>query len=457
MKFKNRPILNNKWAIIIGCILTVAIIVGAADFTKVLYRDDAAADGIKQAEHEKITVEGDFVDRNGAVIMNPTEVNVKNSTYVDLAYSYILGYNHPSLGKSGLRKIYRDHLYDDNDTKKGGTVQLTIDDFMQKKAHSLLKNNNLAGSVIVLDVKTGELLVLASRRKADYDLNGFNNEKYDAYKEVGDARGRKNMFSNPATADMDAPGSVYKVVTSCAAIDNGLQDFVYTDTGLLEVGGAKIRNAFSNPKGEQNLPQALATSTNTYFASLSLALGEKAMKDTAEKFLIGQNINLGFATLKSQIEFDGRESNLAMIGFGQGALAVSPLHLAMIGQSIVNDGTMVEPVLVKALHSTDGRIVFEDNGRKFLAQNLGIDTAVKVKGMMRGVTEHNFPRFFDYAPNVYCKTGTADLDDKRNINHAYLLCATDDYVILASVNDTQLFGANLDILVEPILKDLYAK
>lgn len=451
--------LNHKLTLIIGMLVMIAISVGALHFSRVLYVNDPAKEDIKKAEKIKNVVEGDIIDRADEVILNPTEPLPENSTKVDLAYSYIVGYNHISLGSSGLRKAYSEHLFNDDETGKGGTIQLTIDHMLQKSAYQLLKGEDMAGSIIVMDVKTGELLAMASRRSEDLDLNELDNDKFDEYSNWTDVKGRKNLFVDPAREEQEAPGSVYKVVTACAAIENGLGDYKYTDTGETVIDKATIKNAKNGVYYDETLESALINSTNTYFANLSVKLKERNMKEMAEKFLVGSQVDVGFSVLPSVIEFNGRDANLAMIGFGQGSLALTPLHIALIGQSISNDGEMIKPVLVKKLYDAKGRNIFEDNGGKLLAKTVKKSTAKKIKELMQSVTESNFPEFLNYNSKVYSKTGTAEIEygGGKIIHHTYLLSMTDDYVVLVSVNDTYGYGSDLKGYVEKMLSLLYDK
>ena len=455
--------IEHKWAIVVGMFIFMGVILGTTFFSHILPENgvESEKEKVQEAEHRRTTIEGNFVDRNGNIIMEPTAPTPENNTVLDLSYSYLLGYNHAALGDSGLRKIYRKHLYNDDNTGKGGTVQLTIDDELQKKAHALLKNDGYAGSIIVLDAKTGEILTMASRREVDYDLTEFSQERFDVYKEIQDPLGRKVMFRNPATDDMAAPGSVFKIVTSCAAIENGMDGFTYEDeTGVLMVDNAEIPNFGRIPQGYQTLQLALINSTNTYFASLALALGEKAMSDMVRKFLIGTTISLGYTNLPSSVEFNKGDFNLAQIGWGQGSLALSPLHMAAIAQSIANDGTMCAPFITKALYDVHGRQLVEDEGKTDLAYPIAPETARRVKEMMKTVAQAyvnkaGYPNLFAHTENVYCKTGTADLSNTTSINNAYFLCMTDDYVILTTVINTNIMGGNLVHITDHILNDLY--
>lgn len=464
---------KNNIMTICGLIVFCVIFVNLFTYSAIFAPEDTEAEDIKMVFHKKNTVEGSFLDANGEVIFAPEESYVTDTAHLPVEYSYLLGYNHYMYGTSGLRKLYKEHLYDDDGTGKGGSIQLTIDNVLQKKAYAMLKDNNLSGSVIVMDAKNAEILAMAGRQKRDYDINLLNMQEYGEKDEDGVAKFQKTwnkylateeFFIDPSTRDRKAPGSVYKVVTSAAAIVNGMEDYTYVDEGEIVVDGKTITNATSYPHGEETLQSALSHSTNTYFASLSLDLGEHAMADIADSFLIGEEheIDIDFATIRSVVDFTGGDHNLAMIGFGQGALAITPLHIAMIGQSIVNDGVMIKPTVVKGMYDVYGNSVFQNNKRVILANTVKAEVAGKVKELMLGVTIDNDEERSSgnkwrekYTENIYCKTGTAQATDGATIYNSYFLCMTDEYVILISIKDTAGYGANYRDFAEKFLKELY--
>lgn len=435
--------------VFIAAVIFIALCVKLIDFTAILDPTDTTARDIVEKEHKKKTVEGSFLDSRGKVIFDPQNTYDADDSYLPVPYSYILGYNLPNYGSSGLRNTFSSHLYNDLGTGKGGSIQLTIDDVLQTRAYTALAEKNLEGSVIVMNARNGEILAMAGRRAVDFNLNGITSEKWSKYNQID------GMFLSPSTGNYKAPGSVFKVLTSASAIINGLEDYVYTDTGSLEVNGYPIYNAGKAIYGEQDLQSALISSTNTYFGSLSLELGERAMGEIFNSFLVGERIDLGFAVLNSAAKLNGSDLNLAQVGFGQGGVAVSPLHIAMIGQSIVNNGRMIKPTLIKSMTDASGKNIFQNTEHELLARTLKSDVSDKVKALMRGVTENKHPEWLEYTENVYSKTGTAESDDKASIYTAYYLCMTDEYVILVSVNDTDKFGGNFGYVIEGFLKELY--
>lgn len=441
---------KNSLMIFAGTIIFLVLFVKLIDFTAVLNPEDTTAQSIKKTEHKKTTVEGFFLDADGKVIFAPQKPFGEDDANMPVEYSYLLGYNSPIYGSSGLRSRYSEHLYNDAGTGTGGSIQLTVDGILQTKAYAALQERDLSGSIVVMNARNGEILAMAGRRGVDYNLNQLDAEKWSEY------NGIDAFFVSPATGDFKAPGSVFKVVTSAAAIVNGMEDFAYEDTGTLTVGGQEIHNAMNAAYGMETLQSALIHSTNTYFGSLSLELGERAMREIFDDFLLGKKIDLGFTVLNSSAKFTGSDRNLAMVGFGQGGLAVSPLHIAMIGQSIVNDGKMIKPTLIKAMYDAKGKTMFQNTEHELLTQAVKPHVAEGVRELMLGVTREQQPKWLeDYTENIYVKTGTAQGSDNFSNYNSYYLCMTDEYVILISINNTQSYGGSFADVAESFLKELY--
>jgi len=441
-----------KWLrLTLGIVVCVALLWSLIDSTAILDPEDTTAERIEWEEHKKVTVEGSFTDANGNVIFAPEKPYKEDTAVMPVSYSYILGYNSPTYGTSGLRDIYCKHLYNDLDTGVGGSIQLTIDDILQNKAYAALKQNQLTGSIVVLNAKNAEILAMAGYRGIDYDLNNLDAEKWNRYTNSG----IDGMLLSPATGDYKAPGSVFKILTAAAAIKNGMGDFVFDDVGSkIEIDGTVINNAYTFDYGPENLQTALNHSANTYFGTLSMELGEGAMRGIFNDFLVGHEIDLGFTTLRSAAKLDGSDKNLAMVGFGQGGVAISPLHLAMIGQSFVNNGRMIKPSLIKTMYDANGKIIYKNTEHELLTQTVKPEIADEVKNLMHGVTLDKHPDW-DYTDRIYSKTGTAQTTDGSKIYNSYFLCMTEEYVILVSINNTPGYGANYSYIAESFLKELY--
>ncbi len=477
--------LHNFALIMCGMVIVMAVATGSlinSGFILCDYED--SVEGVREAERKANVVEGDILDRWDNPIIAPVLPVKEEQIKVAPAYAHLLGYNSVSHGSDRLRARYRKILYDDGGTGKGSTIKLTIDDKIQKQAYSYLQRgingNPIRGSIVILDAKNGDILTMTSRNLTEYDTSVIDiEESFKKYSEIDD------FFYNYPTDTPEAPGSVYKLVTACAAIEKGVDDHIYNDVnsnGKYYVDGKEeleIKNHTAvrdTVFGDIDIKLALNHSLNTYFASLGIEkLGESAIEEYAKKFLINvgkeakgefKTLDVGFAKLPSSIEFtsiDGNYNeryNLANLTFGQGTLSVTPLQLAMIGQAIANDGDMKMPLLIKSVVSYDGKeipAVRMDDPLNPIKK----ETAGKLKDYLVGTTRTIFGKDLSFngkdgSPvRVYSKTGTAEIGMKDGTCHAYLMCMTDDYVVLISSNRTKESGSSHKGIAEGLLRLLY--
>lgn len=208
------------------------------------------------------------------------------------------------------------------ETKKtdGKTIQLTIDAKAQKIAFDSLKDQ--AGSTVVTEPTTGDLLVLASSPSFDPNkmTNGISQEDYDAY------HNNKDLPFISRFATGYAPGSTFKTITAAIGLDNGT---INPET-VLSINGLKWQKDSSwgdyfvtrvSDVASVNLRNALVYSDNIYMAQQTLAMGEDKFRAGLEKFIFGEELDLPIAMNPAQISNDksfNSEILLADTGYGQG-------------------------------------------------------------------------------------------------------------------------------------------
>lgn len=387
---------------------------------------------LKQTEEAKQTIEGTIVDREGDAITYAEKAGKAAICLWAEEYSPIIGYNSPIYGTSGLRKTYEEKLLLGGKDRVGATIRLTTDNELQSFCYHLLGEN--IGSIVVLDNESSEILSIVSRsdEKISYNVNEIdtNYEKYSAIPE---------FFYNRAVLAQDPPGSTWKMVTAATMIEEGIENYTYEDFG--EYHG--IRNAGGLAYGTTDLRRALIKSVNTYFASAGALLGGGKLKETASKFLVGEEIPLDFTVLTSSFDLEYYQDSLVeQTAFGQGKTQISPFQIAMILQTIVNDGRMQKPYLIQKI-SDDGKVIHEGK-TEILGSPISKDTCCKLKEYLNSVAESYGYESNDYG-TVYAKTGTAEVKTK-GYNHIYLVFADESYTGIISLDkSTQASGSLVDI------------
>ena len=313
--------------------------------------ENSAYNRRRQAAEEDI-VRGSIFDRNGTVLAESTinEEGKQQRVYVygDL-YSQVIGYNSRVYGRSLLEQSYNSYLLGMDEyskvldvfnksaegKKNGSSLHLTLDHPIQELGNNLL--NGKKGAIVAMNPKTGEILALVS--KPGYDPNESSLER--SWKEMVESK--DSPFLPRATQGLYTPGSTYKVLICALALENGLDNEKFEDSGSVAIDGKVISNYGGKAYGNIGIAEALAVSSNVVYSQLGVKLGEDKLKDMAARIGMGKQVDFDIPVNKSLFEYGAMEKNdLAAVGMGQGKIMVSPLHMAMITSSIANDGIMMK-------------------------------------------------------------------------------------------------------------------
>lgn len=333
--------------------------------------------------------------------------------------------------------------------ENGSDLTLTIDLGIQKIVEKYLKqvvdNNNIenGGSCIVMDPKTGDILAMATY--PNYDLNNpftpneYVAKTYDSLssEEKGDAIYK--MWSNKSVSELYEPGSVFKLITSSIALEEGITDTdVENDFNCLgyEKVDSTTVNCWSSPHGYQTLTEALEHSCNPAFIQLGQRIGTatsyKYYKDFGFFDLTGIDL-----PAEASYPFIAEESvkpiELATMSFGQ-RFAITPLQMITAVSAIANDGVLMKPRIVKEVKNTDtGAVTTIDTEE--VRQVISSETADKVKSMMQSVVELGTGgKGAVTGYTVGGKTGTSEPRSGREEIDGYVA----SYIAISPVEDTKV-------------------
>lgn len=398
--------------------------------------------------YEKEYIRGSILDRKGETLAWSEKAGGKRFYSTGPAASCITGYYSIIYGTSGLESRYNPvltHSASPGKNKKGADVTLTIDKDLQTLAYEQIKD--FTGSVVVLDAANGEILAMAS--SPTYDAGALE-EKWQEYQER-DGIFISNAFQNPV-----APGSVFKLVTSKAVLEQHLENKKVKDRGSLKVNGQTIHNFKGIEHGTLDWEKGFIKSSNVYFMTMALKMGGQVLSDAAGDCLIGQDIPLDFTTLKSVWNMEDYEDNLvAATAFGQGNTLITPLHMAMITQSIANDGKMMKPYLVRSVVNTKGKVLEKGKASK-LTRTMAPETAKKIRKVMKKAGEsYGLDEIGEREYKIAAKTGTAQRGDGSNNAWLVTFAPAEDprYVIVVNRLKTKEIGKTL----APVAEVLYEK
>ncbi len=302
-----------------------------------------------------------------------------------------INFNEPlweeSEGRAGLEKLFNEQLtgepgmkrllFDESGNKlleeqvkrprPGGTLVTTLNLEWQMLAEKTLRNGSKRGAFVVIDVVTGEVLVMASR--PSFDLNRFIPGINDVdFKQLNDDPSQP-LFGR-AFQSVYPPASSFKPIVALAALNNGKvteNSEIYCPASIT-IGRTVMRNWNKNPEGSINVKRALARSCNTWFYQVGIDVGHSAFLNVARRLGFGEKTGLPLVgespglvpsdewMLKNEKRriLDGDTANLAI---GQGSLLASPLQVAQAMAGIANGGALPKLQLIRQVQDTRGRVV----------------------------------------------------------------------------------------------------
>ena len=426
-----------------------------------LYRHTAIVEGVDQktdaykteaiaACNRRTIVPGDILDCNGALLVENKKIGEPGDYADDYAYSQVLGY----LQNGGYRfqKLAEDMLYETRgiEDTKGNSIQVNIDHGLQERAAEILSNEiggiDQVGSLVVLDAETGQVLTMLS-------YPSFNaNELTSSITAMDAANPNLEMRYPMAYKNGKAPGSVFKVVTLMAALENGMGENEYLDSSYM-AGDYTVKNAYGNIGDWIDLKTALVRSSNCVMAQAAQELGAKRLTEMAGKCMIGKDVELDFGTITSNWEVDDSDQEvLCQTGFGQGKLLTSTMNMAMLTQAIAADGVMKKPYLIKRVLSKDGKVV-KEGSVEVLSEVCAPETAHTVKDAMHDAAQEYKSQADEKTQaltdryQICCKTGTSENGDEEGTNNAWMISFAPldapRYVVVANQIKCQKHGAEL--------------
>lgn len=284
----------------------------------------------------------------------------------------------------------------------GATVALTLD----LKLQSLIETTfgAQAGAAVVLDPETGAVLAMVSAPA--FPPEAFIEQETGVIRQLLSDPG--TPLVNRATMGEYPPGSIMKLVTAAAALERKLitPETTFTCPGALTIGDRTFHCWNHDGHGPMNLREALKQSCNVYFMHVALRLGTEALRTAQEHAGFGRRAGWPMEERAGRLpQRRLTKGELAMLGFGQGEVLVTPLQAALMAAAFANGGWVVEPWVIDAIAS---RPVSHRPARRRVGWSADTIAAVRT-GMRAAVTDPDGTghRAFSRAVSVAGKTGTA--------------------------------------------------
>lgn len=380
------------------------------------------------------------------------------------------------IGKVGIQYVFEEYLrgkdgikqldmsvdgtitdeYITQEAVAGSDVILTIDANLQAATEKALANNikkiasggfskrsdAKAGAAVVMNVKTGEILAMASYPDYEPELfvNGISQKKLDEYNK-GD-----NIF-NRAISGVYAPGSTFKMITAIAGLETG----VITPTEKInDIGVYKkahepacwIWNSYGMSHGWLNVTEAITHSCNYFFYEVGYRATIDNIAKYAKYYGLGEKTNVelpmeekGIVATRDKAKERGDEWQIGetlSAAIGQSYNSYTPIQMAKYISMLANGGEPIDVTIVKSINDVNGNQVSKEDITKFVNAKLGLTKEKKenlnikkenidaiLKGM-KGVTSEEggtaYNTFANFNIELGGKTGSAQTDVQGKIN-----------------------------------------
>ena len=388
------------------------------------------------------------------------------------------------IGKTGIEYVFEEYLKGQDGTKQidmavdgtitaeytseeaiaGSDVVLTIDSNLQTITEQALEANikkiasggfsqtydTNAGSCVVMNVKTGEILAMASYPNydpADF-VNGISTDKWNQYN-----TDPAKPLMNKAVQNSYAPGSIFKMVTAIAGLESGVitRTEIINDTGLYSKYGETwpcwYYTDYHRGHGRINVSQAIERSCNYFFYETGDRMGIETLAKYARYFGLGVKTGVELPSEASgamaspeyaeTVGVTWTKGQTINASIGQGLDNFSPLQMAKYISMLANGGNDIDVSIIKSIIKPDGTEASTEEINNFVNQKLGLqedtseDLTISQENLdavlqgMQSVTSDTtgtaYVRFQDFGISVGGKTGSAEAsDDNGNeVVHAW--------------------------------------
>ncbi len=278
------------------------------------------------------------------------------------------------------------------------TIDLSVQSIVEKYLEEACIDNECTdgGNVVVMNPNNGDILAMATY--PSYNLNdpysAYTEELKENWENMEQSEKTKELqavWRNKAIADTYEPGSVFKLITSSAALEEKITDTdnagEFSCTGGIEVAGVRIKCwRYYRPHGSESLRDALMNSCNPVFIGLGQKLGVPTYYSYLRKFGLLEKTGIDLSGEAKSIflaENKAGPVELATISFGQ-RFEITPIELVTAVSSIANGGTKITPRVVKQiLNQESGEL--EDVPIKTGERVISEETSKKVLSMMESV------------------------------------------------------------------------
>ena len=355
---------------------------------------------------------GEILDINGQILAS-SENGIRHyndDQQTREALMHLVGDNSGSVATS-IQVNYRDKLVGWNflngvysfEDRIGENIRTTVDADLARTAYMAL--NGRKGTVGIMNYKTGDLICMVS--STSFDPSNPPDVSQDPERYDG-------VYINRLLSAKYAPGSIFKLVTASAAIneisDINTRTFRCSGSTIIEGGEITCMQAH----GTQNFTQTMVNSCNVAYAEMAEEIGKRAMTKYAENAGLNVDLSMGNIDVTTGIFDLSNADNLAIAwaGVGQYETLINPLSYLQFVASIANDGKTVSPRVIDSIETAKGRPT-SLNLKLPEGSSMDTNTAVALQSMMRACVTDNYGEGGLAGYNMCAKTGTAEVGSEN--------------------------------------------
>ncbi len=394
---------------------------------------------------------GTVVDRDGNFLLSFGDGRVySESAAIRKAMLHILGdrqgnilapaiscYNQQLIGYDAVGGVYQ---YG----SQGGQLTLTVSARVQQAALEAM--GDYRGTLAVYNYKTGEILCAVSTPTYDPDaVPDIDGDTTGAY---------SGVYVNRFTQSVFIPGSIFKIVTTAAALEqiDDIQQQRFTCTGDYSFGADTVTCQVVH--GEMDLKKAMELSCNCVYAQIALQLGTDGLQKYVEQFRVLESISFdGITSAKGNIALENQaDVELAWSAIGQHKDQINPCSFLHFVGAVANGGEGVMPFLVRSVKA-GGKTTYE--AAAVSSQRImSTETAQTLKELMRNNVVSNYGAGNFPGLTVCAKSGTGEVGGDSTPNALFTGFVADEQYPLAFIVVVENGGFGRPVCVPIIAKVL---
>lgn len=312
-----------------------------------------------------------------------------------------------------------------NSLKTGTTdMGLTVDANTCKAAYEAMGSYD--GACVVYNYKTGEVICSVSTKTYDPQNRPSSEEIEKNY---------KGVYLDKVVSSAFTPGSIYKVITAAAAIENipDIYERTFRCEGEKEIGGSVVK--CESYHGDISFEDAMAQSCNIVFGEIAVEVGRENMNKASEMLGLNKSFSVdGIMTDEGYFDVTKADENqLAWSGIGQYTDLVNPMQMAIMCGSIANGGSTAQPYIIKNNPTLFKELGIDFSGGKKISM-IDSDLASQLNELMRYTVTSNYGDHMFGGLTVCAKTGTGEVGEDKEPN-AWMIgyCIDEQYPLAFAV------------------------